>query len=85
MLFLFFKLGKKMISFSSGTCLAASNPITSANPCFLCLHRFDHCNTIIFYIIIIMYKKYSVTINNGMIKMLKIIISTLSSLFSFHP
>ena len=65
-----------MIFFSSGTCLAASNPITSANPCSLCLHRFDHCKAIFIYIIIIMYKKYFVIINNGMMKMLKIIIST---------
>ena len=64
----------KMVFFSSGTCLAASNPTTSANPCYLCLHRFDHCNTIFIYIIII-YKKYSVITNKGMMKMLKIIIS----------
>ena len=63
-----------MIFFSSGTCLAASNPTTSANPCSLCLHRFDHCKATFIYIIII-YKKYSVIINKGMMKMLKIIIS----------
>ena len=63
-----------MIFFSSGTCLAASNPTTSANPCSLCLHCFDHCKAIFIYIIII-YKKYSVIINKGMMKMLKIIIS----------
>ena len=63
-----------MIFFSSGTCLAASNPTTSADPCSLCLHRFDHCKAIFIYIIII-YKKYSVIINKGMMKMLKIIIS----------